>query len=190
MPELPEVEVTRMGLAPHVVGHTIQDAVFRVPRLRSPTTGLAEHLRGCRVESLSRRGKYLIWRCERKGEKPGYLGTHLGMSGYWRFWPLPAPEAGPHDHVDLVFDDFLVRLNDVRRFGDMRWFESDPFAAAKRSTPCRRPTARPRPRRSRPRRKHLPNRRPTPHLCRLTIRSRPRCLPRDCGAIARPSRRC
>lgn len=134
MPELPEVEVTRMGLAPHVVGHTIQDAVFRVPRLRSLTTGLAEHLRGCRVESLSRRGKYLIWRCERKGEKPGYLVTHLGMSGYWRLWPLPAPEAGPHDHVDLVFDDFLVRLNDVRRFGDMRWFESDPFAAAPLST--------------------------------------------------------
>lgn len=127
MPELPEVEVTRMGLAPHVVGQTIKDVIIRVPRLRSPTAGLAEHLRGCRVVSLSRRGKYLIWRCRRENVgEDGYLVTHLGMSGYWRLWPLPAPEAGPHDHVDIVFADHLVRLNDVRRFGDMRWFNQDP----------------------------------------------------------------
>lgn len=126
MPELPEVEVTRMGLAPSVEGRRIEDVRIRTPRLRSPLAGLREHLCGRIVERLERRGKYLIWRCRDECACTGFLVTHLGMSGRWRIWLLPAPEPGPHDHVDLVFSDCLVRLTDARRFGDMRWFDDDP----------------------------------------------------------------
>ncbi len=128
MPELPEVEVTRMGLAPYVEGAVIRAVHVRVPRLRSSIVELPQKLEGCTVEHLLRRGKYLVWECARGGKRAGFLVTHLGMSGYWRIWPLPAPEPGAHEHVDIVFDAFLVRLTDVRRFGDMRWFASDPWS--------------------------------------------------------------
>lgn len=127
MPELPEVEVTRMGLAPFVEGKVLRKAVIRVKRLRSPVGELAQKLDAKTVLQLSRRGKYLVWHfVDAQGVK-GWLVTHLGMSGYWRVWQLPAPEPGVHEHVDFVFDDCLVRLTDVRRFGDMCWFDDDPF---------------------------------------------------------------
>ena len=114
MPELPEVEVTRMGLAPFVEGKVLRKAVIRVQRLRSPVGELAQKLDAKTVLQLSRRGKYLVWHfVDAQGVK-GWLVTHLGMSGYWRVWQLPAPEPGVHEHVDFVFDDCLVRLTDVR----------------------------------------------------------------------------
>ena len=120
MPELPEVETTRRGLLPHVVGRTIEGVVVRDPRLRWPVTpGLGRKLRGRRVLGIRRRGKYLLFDFEH-----GHLLVHLGMSGRLA---LVNAKTGPrkHDHVDLVLDSGRVlRLTDPRRFGAMLWLEA------------------------------------------------------------------
>ena len=119
MPELPEVEVTRRALAPHVEGRVVESAVVRDRRLRWPVPAdLVKRVRGQQVERLDRRGKYLLWRFAR-----GVLISHLGMSGVWRVLPraegIPAP--GRHDHADLLFAQDCVRLTDPRRFGALLW---------------------------------------------------------------------
>lgn len=119
MPELPEVEVTRRALTPHVEGRRIESIVVRESRLRWPIPlELGERLRGQRVERLGRRGKYLLWQFAH-----GVLISHLGMSGVWRVLPrrLGVPTPGRHDHVDLLFADDCVRLTDPRRFGALLW---------------------------------------------------------------------
>jgi formamidopyrimidine-DNA glycosylase len=117
MPELPEVETTRRGLLPHLVGRTIRDVVVRNPNLRWPVPkDLSRRLRGERVRDIRRRGKYLVFDFAN-----GHLIVHLGMSG--RLTVVPASTAPrKHDHVDLVLDDGRVlRFNDARRFGTMLW---------------------------------------------------------------------
>ena len=116
MPELPEVEVTRRALAPAVERHTVLATEVREHRLRWPVADLSVLL-GWRVERLARRGKYLLWEFAH-----GTLISHLGMSGAWRVWPhggAPPPRA--HDHVDLAFEEHLIRLTDPRRFGALLW---------------------------------------------------------------------
>ncbi len=117
MPELPEVETTRLGLVPRVVGHRIRDVIVREPRLRWPVTpDLAARLRGTRVSAIRRRGKYLLFDCG-----TGHLLVHLGMSGNLTVVPPDQP-LRRHDHVDLALDcGDVVRLNDPRRFGAMLW---------------------------------------------------------------------
>ena len=117
MPELPEVETTRRGLMPRVVGRTIRDVVIRERRLRWPVPrGLAARLRGSRVVAIGRRGKYLLFDCG-----SGSLVAHLGMTGTLTVVPAgSAPRA--HDHVDIVLDSGeAVRFNDPRRFGCLLW---------------------------------------------------------------------
>jgi formamidopyrimidine-DNA glycosylase len=119
MPELPEVETTRRGLLPHVVGRSIRDVVVRNPNLRWPVPkDLGRRLRGQRVRDIRRRGKYLLL-----GFTRGDLLVHLGMSG--RLTVVPASTAPrKHDHVDLVLDDGkALRFNDARRFGTMLWVD-------------------------------------------------------------------
>jgi formamidopyrimidine-DNA glycosylase len=117
MPELPEVEVTRRALAPHVEGHRVRRVVVREPRLRWPVPPqLPQWLAGQPVEQLDRRGKYLLWRLP-----AGTLISHLGMSGSWRVHLAAPPAPGPHDHVDLVLDGCWLRLTDPRRFGALLW---------------------------------------------------------------------
>ena len=116
MPELPEVEVTRRALAPAVERRTVLATEVREHRLRWPVADLSVLL-GRRVERLARRGKYLLWEFAH-----GTLMSHLGMSGAWRVWPhggAPPPRA--HDHVDLAFEEHLIRLTDPRRFGALLW---------------------------------------------------------------------
>jgi formamidopyrimidine-DNA glycosylase len=129
MPELPEVETTRRGLAPSVEQQRIVRAVVRHRGLRQPVPrGLERRLAGARVMSLSRRGKYLLFGCERSGAETGTLLVHLGMSG--RLW-LVATATPPekHDHFDLEFGNgCIVRLRDPRRFGLVLWQPGDPFA--------------------------------------------------------------
>lgn len=122
MPELPEVEITRRGLAPYVVGRQIEAVAVRDARLRWPVPrNLPACLRGRRVEQLERRGKYLLWRFAH-----GTLISHLGMSGVWRVWPRAlAPPPQRHDHVDLVLSRHLLRLTDPRRFGALLWHRAD-----------------------------------------------------------------
>lgn len=121
MPELPEVEVSRLGIAPEVEGRVITGAVVRNRAFRQPVpAGLTRTLAGLHVDRVLRRGKYLLLRCTRDDLLAGHLLIHLGMSGSLRFVPAGAP-AEPHDHVDLVFGGQALRLRDPRRFGLVLW---------------------------------------------------------------------
>ncbi len=121
MPELPEVEVTRMGIAPALVGRTVSAVHLRAPALRYPLpAALPRRLKGQVLAAISRRGKYLLL-----DFGSGTVLLHLGMSGTLRLLPRRTP-AGRHDHVDIVFGDLLLRLNDPRRFGALLWLEGDP----------------------------------------------------------------
>lgn len=135
MPELPEVETTRRGIAPHVEGREIVEAIVRQPRLRVPVPeDFIERLVGSRIGTLSRRAKYLLLPIEGEGKaSAGSLIWHLGMSGSLRIARLgELPKK--HDHVDLVFDDgIILRYHDPRRFGFVDWLtgsaERDPRLA-------------------------------------------------------------
>ncbi|MCX7890988.1 MAG: bifunctional DNA-formamidopyrimidine glycosylase/DNA-(apurinic or apyrimidinic site) lyase [Burkholderiales bacterium] len=121
MPELPEVETTRRGLAPLVEGRTVSGVVVRHRGLRWPVPrGLAGRIAGRKVRSLRRRGKYLLFDL---GDAT--LIVHLGMSGSLR--AAPAGEApGPYDHFDLALGDRTLRLRDPRRFGAVLWHRGPP----------------------------------------------------------------
>lgn len=115
MPELPEVETTRRGIEPHLLGRRIDGWQIRNAALRWPVV-LPDALRGQRVAAVERRGKYLVVVLER-----GRLILHLGMSGSLRVLPAATPPL-KHDHLDLCFDDGrMLRLNDPRRFGSVHW---------------------------------------------------------------------
>lgn len=105
MPELPEVEVTRRGLAPAIVGRSVTAVNVRTPKLRESLQDLAALLPGLTLEHLERRAKYLIWTFRSAAGEKRWLLTHMGMSGSWRIWPVPAPSAHKHDHADIVFGD-------------------------------------------------------------------------------------
>lgn len=119
MPELPEVETTRRGLEPHVVGRRIETVRVRDGRLRWPVPDdFAQLQSGVRVNSMDRRAKYLLWRSER-----GTTLVHLGMSGSLRLVSPDTP-ARKHDHVEWILDSgMVVRLHDPRRFGCVLWAE-------------------------------------------------------------------
>ena len=126
MPELPEVETTRRGLEPLLVGQRIRTVVVRNRQLRLPVPRrLAQLIAGATVRSLARRGKYLLVECG-----TGTLILHLGMSG--RLWVVADGAApAPHDHFDLVLDNgMVVRLRDPRRFGLVLWQPGNPLAHA------------------------------------------------------------
>jgi formamidopyrimidine-DNA glycosylase len=115
MPELPEVEVTRRGIARAVEGRRISAIAVREPRLRWPVSEAVHSLAGRTVRKVRRRAKYLLLDC---GD--GELLVHLGMSGSLRVLPAGvAPEK--HDHFDLVLGDRMLRLRDPRRFGAVLW---------------------------------------------------------------------
>jgi formamidopyrimidine-DNA glycosylase len=120
MPELPEVEVTRRGVAPHVEGQVVTDVVLRHAGLRWPfPNDLAGTLRHQHVRRTARRGKYLLLEFDH-----GTLIVHLGMSGHLRILPNPTPPE-KHDHFDLVVGQQLMRLTDPRRFGAVLWHGLD-----------------------------------------------------------------
>ncbi|MBD3618499.1 MAG: bifunctional DNA-formamidopyrimidine glycosylase/DNA-(apurinic or apyrimidinic site) lyase [Chromatiales bacterium] len=124
MPELPEVETTRRGIAPHVTGHRVREVIVRQPRLRWPVPrALARKLAGQTIDAVERRGKYLLLRTT-----AGTAILHLGMSGSLRIVDARvAPET--HDHLDLVLENGrALRLRDPRRFGAALWTETDPLA--------------------------------------------------------------
>ncbi len=114
MPELPEVETVRRGLALKMTGRTIVQADLRRQDLRRPFPPmLARTLTGAAIGKLRRRGKYLLIELDDNGT----LLLHLGMSGRITTGDAPTPHA-PHDHVILTLDDgTVVRFNDARRFG-------------------------------------------------------------------------
>lgn len=122
MPELPEVETTRRGLHPHIVGQQIVNIVIREARLRWPIEpSISSKLKGQTVLDTSRRGKYLMLHFQ-----TGTLLLHLGMSGNLRILPANTPLT-KHDHVDIIFKNGLaIRFNDPRRFGAIIWAGKEP----------------------------------------------------------------
>ncbi len=116
MPELPEVEITRRGIAPAITKREVTGVVVRNARLRWPIPRrLPALIAGKTIRSVQRRAKYLL--LEAAG---GWLILHLGMSGSLRIVKSDEP-AGVHDHIDLQFGDHALRLRDPRRFGAVLW---------------------------------------------------------------------
>ncbi|MGD8254313.1 MAG: bifunctional DNA-formamidopyrimidine glycosylase/DNA-(apurinic or apyrimidinic site) lyase [Syntrophobacterales bacterium] len=118
MPELPEVEVIRRGLTPHLVGRTITRVVISNRRLRLPVPRAKLNLwiQSDRVESVDRRAKYLLV----KMNSGAVLVLHLGMTGRLAFFANGTPRTA-HDHLRFELDSGLeLRFNDVRRFGSVQ----------------------------------------------------------------------
>lgn len=117
MPELPEVETTRRGIAPDIEDKMVRRVVVRDSRLRWPVTdNLDSILSGQTIESVERRAKYLVFKTA-----TGHLLIHLGMSGRLGVLSRPVPPA-KHDHVDIEFDGgVILRFTDPRRFGAVLW---------------------------------------------------------------------
>ena len=117
MPELPEVETTRRGLAPHLEARSVAGVTLRRPDLRWPIPPEIERLLpGERIRGIRRRAKYLLLDTD-----PGSALLHLGMSGSLRVLPGRTAVAA-HDHVDIALDNGKVlRFNDPRRFGCLLW---------------------------------------------------------------------
>ena len=117
MPELPEVETTRAGIAPHLVGRRVLALEIRQAQLRWPIPAqMIKSLPGQRIEGVERRAKYLL-----AHTAAGSALLHLGMSGSLRVLPAAAP-VGKHDHVDWQLDSgHILRYTDPRRFGCQLW---------------------------------------------------------------------
>lgn len=122
MPELPEVETIRRGIAPYTIGKKITDVIIRDRRLRRPIPkGLEKKLSGRKLRDLERRAKYLIFYFDR-----GAMILHLGMTGSLRCLTTDTL-PGKHDHTDFVFGKkMLLRYRDPRRFGCILWTKGDP----------------------------------------------------------------
>ncbi|KZC19422.1 MULTISPECIES: bifunctional DNA-formamidopyrimidine glycosylase/DNA-(apurinic or apyrimidinic site) lyase [Rhodanobacter] len=126
MPELPEVETTRRGIAPYVVGRRVTGVILRRPDLRWPIPPeIGALLPGQRIDAVERRAKYLLLHTA-----AGSVLLHLGMTGVLRVLPPDAP-VGRHDHVDIALERTstqaprILRFTDPRRFGCLLWQPPD-----------------------------------------------------------------
>ncbi|MEO6801023.1 MAG: bifunctional DNA-formamidopyrimidine glycosylase/DNA-(apurinic or apyrimidinic site) lyase [Rhodanobacter sp.] len=122
MPELPEVETTRRGIAPYLIGRRVTGVTLRRPDLRWPIAReISALLPGQRIDAVERRAKYLLLHTA-----VGSALLHLGMSGVLRVLPPDAP-LGKHDHVDIALERIprqaprILRFTDPRRFGCLLW---------------------------------------------------------------------
>ena len=122
MPELPEVETTRRGISPHLVGKQIKTATVFDARLRWPVSPEVEKLSGQTIKDIGRRGKYLLFNV---GD--GYLIWHLGMSGSMRIKPADEPNLY-HEHIEVEMQDgTTLTYRDPRRFGACLFTANDPL---------------------------------------------------------------
>jgi formamidopyrimidine-DNA glycosylase len=123
VPELPEVETTRRGIEPHLVGRTVTAVDVRHAGLRWPVSAEVGELPGRTITAVRRRAKYLIVSFDR-----GHLVIHLGMSGSIRVLAPDAP-LRKHDHVTVTLSSGMqLRFHDPRRFGCILYVESEPLA--------------------------------------------------------------
>ena len=121
MPELPEVETTLRGIAPHTLNRRISSVVIRQPQLRwEIPPNFAELVNKKELLGITRRGKYLLFEFVH-----GHALIHLGMSGSLRIVDSITP-PNAHDHFDWVFDTVVLRYHDPRRFGCLLWVEGEP----------------------------------------------------------------
>lgn len=123
MPELPEVETTRRGIARYITGKQVKQVIIHNPNLRYKVPRkLLSELPGNIINKVDRRGKYLLLRTD-----SGTVIIHLGMSGSLRLLSKSTP-LDKHDHVELIFEDGrCLRLRDPRRFGLVLWTKQDPL---------------------------------------------------------------
>ena len=122
MPELPEVETTCRGIAPHVGGQRIERIILRETRLRWPISPEVAGLEGSRITGVSLRAKYLLMALEQ-----GHLIWHLGMSGSMRMLPTGAP-AATHEHVEFqLANGQSLKFRDPRRLGALLYSAQDPL---------------------------------------------------------------
>ena len=118
MPELPEVETTKRGIERHVTDAHILGVIAHSPKLRWPIPqNLNELLVGERIQSVSRRAKYLLLHLPK-----GCLIIHLGMSGSLRIAPANSA-AKAHDRFEMILSSGILRLRDPRKFGAVLWTE-------------------------------------------------------------------
>ncbi|AXR08278.1 bifunctional DNA-formamidopyrimidine glycosylase/DNA-(apurinic or apyrimidinic site) lyase [Salinimonas sediminis] len=116
MPELPEVEVSRRGIAPWLTNQIISKVIVRQPKLRWPVPEQIQQACGQRVRQVNRRAKYLLIELDK-----GTIVLHLGMSGKLRVVDAALAPI-KHDHIDIVLESGkCLRLNDARRFGACLW---------------------------------------------------------------------
>lgn len=117
MPELPEVEIVRLGISPYISGNAVVSVTTHSTKLRwliSPE--VFTELPGQSILSIERRGKYLLLHFS-----TGSMLIHLGMTGYLRIVPV-GTDLGKHDHFEILFkNSIILRLNDVRKFGSVSW---------------------------------------------------------------------
>jgi formamidopyrimidine-DNA glycosylase len=120
VPELPEVETVRQGIAPLLIRQTIEKIVVRNAHLRWPVLpNLSQKLEGAKILSIKRRGKYLLFHTTHED-----IILHLGMSGRVTLFEDNRP-IEPHDHIDIIFKNGLIlRYTDPRRFGSLIWTPS------------------------------------------------------------------
>jgi formamidopyrimidine-DNA glycosylase len=120
MPELPEVEVTKLGIEPKIKGSKVTDVRIFDGRLRWPVpSDLKSLIKNQTCQSISRRGKYLLFELNK-----GHLIIHLGMTGVLRLLDLQDP-LRPHDRVEICFGKQALRLHDPRKFGAVIWHASE-----------------------------------------------------------------
>jgi len=123
VPELPEVETTRKGIAPYVEGKVVKDIIIRERKLRWPIpASLKRSLKDQHIRKLKRRAKYLLFYTDK-----GCLILHLGMSGSLRVIDNNHAHE-KHDHVDIVFESgYSLRFRDPRKFGSILWTKDNPL---------------------------------------------------------------
>ncbi|MDE1891084.1 MAG: bifunctional DNA-formamidopyrimidine glycosylase/DNA-(apurinic or apyrimidinic site) lyase [Betaproteobacteria bacterium] len=116
MPELPEVEVTRLSLLQYLINYKVDKATILTPKLRYPIDSqLSKKICGATITAINRRSKYLII-----STTQGSLMVHLGMTGTLTIKPRNAPLT-KHDHASFSIGDYSLIYNDPRRFGALIW---------------------------------------------------------------------
>jgi len=127
MPELPEVETVRRGLETPLLNQTFSTAQIIDPRLKLPiSSDLPEKLARSKIIELKRRGKYLLFKCQ-KNQQITHLLIHLGMTGSLRIFPQNTP-LQPHVCIDFLLENGqLLRYTDPRRFGVIVLIDGDPL---------------------------------------------------------------
>ena len=122
MPELPEVETTRRGISPHLIGQPISEVRVHDARLRWPVSPEVSHLSGRTIQDIARRGKYLLFDLGQ-----GHLIWHLGMSGSMRIKPASEPNFY-HEHIEMEMQHGItLAYRDPRRFGACLYTLDDPM---------------------------------------------------------------
>ena len=120
MPELPEVETTRLGIQPHLQGEQVHQVVIRNPAMRWPIEEQVNRIAELKIQSVKRRAKYILLETPK-----GTLMLHLGMSGSLRI-SQPSIPFKKHDHFLLQLKNGTeLRLHDPRRFGAVIWHEGE-----------------------------------------------------------------